>query len=67
MKFFDNVMRFDIETKKMLMFSNFSQHTSDFFKMGRLATAIDNANDEIIVLFGGLDIASNSKNDALII
>lgn len=40
--------------------------SADFFKMGRLATAIDNANDEVIVLFGGSNLEKDC-NDVLVI
>jgi len=66
MKFFDAILRFDLETKTSLTYADMSQSSSDFFKMGRLATAIDNANDEIIVLFGGCDLEKD-RNDILVI
>ena len=45
-QFFDNIQRFDLQTKEMLMLSSFEgDFTCDFFKMGRLATQMENAGD----------------------
>lgn len=66
MKFFDTIMRFDLETKSCLMYTNSKHAVSDFFKMGRLASTIENALDEIVVLFGGCNLEKDC-NDVLVI
>lgn len=64
---FDSVRRYDIETNKWLTFTNSGVDLScDFFTDGRIATAMENANEEVILFFGGSS-ALKDYNDTLVI
>jgi hypothetical protein len=51
---FDSIRRYDIETNTWLTYKNSgTDSTCEFFSDGRIATAMENANDELVLLFGG--------------
>lgn len=60
---FDSIRRYDIKENKWLTFmKSQADHTCEFFSDGRIATAMENANDEIVLMFGGCSI-SKDYND----
>lgn len=51
---FDSIRRYDIETNSWLTFTNSgADNKCEFFSDGRIATAMENAKDELVLLFGG--------------
>lgn len=64
---FDSIIRYDIQNNKWLTFmKTINYNSSEFFSDGRIATMMENANDEIIILFGGSS-AIKDYNDVLCI
>lgn len=60
---FDSIRRYDVQTNKWLTFMKSEADTScEFFTDGRIATAMANANDEIVLMFGGSS-AQKDYND----
>lgn len=50
----DSIRRFDIQNKKWLTYTKSDDHSnSEFFSDGRIATAMECAKDDIVLLFGG--------------
>ncbi|CAI2374265.1 unnamed protein product [Moneuplotes crassus] len=64
---FDSIRRYDIETNKWLTFiKSDADPTCEFFTDGRIATAVANANEEVVLLFGGSS-ALKDYNDTFVI
>ena len=64
---FDSIIRYDIKNNKWLTFmKTINYNSSEFFSDGRIASVMENANDEIIILFGGSS-AIKDYNDVLCI
>lgn len=64
---FDSILRYDIQANKWLTFMKTVNYNScEFFSDGRLASAMENANDEIVMLFGGSS-AAKDYNDTFCI
>jgi hypothetical protein len=67
MSIFDNIRRYDIQNNKWLTYTKpEAKITCDFFRDGRIATAMENANEEIVLLFGGSS-AHKDYNDTFCI
>ena len=67
LKFFDNVIRYDIENKEWRLMTKYpeSQKNSPFFKDGRfglVSAASPEGDDQIWVLFGGCTDAEDCKD-----
>lgn len=64
---FDSIRRYDIKENKWLTYTNPTiSNECAFFSDGRIATAMENANDEIVLLFGGSS-ALKDHNDTFCI
>jgi hypothetical protein len=54
LQIFDTIRRYDIKNNKWLTYMKPKDNEpSEFFSDGRIAAAMENANDELILLFGG--------------
>lgn len=64
---YDSIRRYDIESNKWLTFTKSdADPTWEFFTDGRIATAMANAEDEVVLLFGGSS-AVKDYNDTFVI
>lgn len=61
---YKNILRYDLETKQVRTFVKDIE--TDFLKDGRLATQMENVEDEVVVLYGGSGIAED-HGDALVL
>ena len=67
LQIFDTIRRYDIKNNKWLTYmKSDSATTSEFFNDGRIASAMENANDEIVFMFGGSS-AMKDYNDTFCI
>ena len=54
LQIFDTIRRYDIKNNQWLTYMKSSdENSSEFFNSGRIASTMVNANEEIILLFGG--------------